>query len=159
MTATITSKFRNSLWIAPFLFGVLVWILIGICVHLSEEDYSPSNAQVIMVTLVILIIYICFKTYRAVNRFIKVTVSPDVLLLHYLLINKQTIVNYADIVHVSLVRESPDDNGFNRRVSLIDTIKLKIELNTGKNLYLVEEYYENFDELKEAIRRARFNLE
>jgi hypothetical protein len=159
MTETLTSKFRNSLWTAPLFFGILVAILIGVCVHLTGEEYSRTNAQVGMVTLVFLIIYICFNTYRAVKRFIKVTVNPDALMLHYLLIDDRKTINYADIVHVSLVCSSLDYAENTRRLSLVDTTKLKIELNTGKKLYLVEEYYENFDELKEAIRRARFKLD
>jgi hypothetical protein len=159
MTETITSKFRNSLWTGLLFFGIFVFILIAVCVNLSEEDYSPGNAHVIMVTLAILIIYICSNTYHAVKRFIKVTVSPDALLLHYLLINDRTSVNYADIVHVSVVSENTDYYNISTRFNLIPAVKLKIELSTGKNLYLFEEYYENFDELKEAIRRARFKLD
>jgi len=152
MTETVTSKFRKSLWIAPILFGILVFSLIAICV-------TPGNTGMIMGILVVLIVLFCFNTYRAVTRFIKVNVSPDALLLHYLLINKQIIVNYADIVHVSVVRENTGRDENSRSFTLIDTIKLKIELNTGEDLYLFEEYYENFDEIKEAIRRARFNLD
>jgi hypothetical protein len=152
MTATVTSKFRNSLWISPFLLGILVSGLIAICV-------APGNAYMVPGTLAVLIILICFNTYRAVNRFIKVEVSPDSLLLHYLLINKQISVNYADMVHVSIVRNTSDYYETSRRFTLADTTKLKIELNNGKKLYLVEEYYENFDELKEAVRRARFGLD
>jgi hypothetical protein len=154
MTTTVTSKFRNSLWTAPIFFAILVSILIAVIASLAEADYSISSAHEIMAILVILIVLFGVYTYRAVTRFIKVTVSPDQLLLHYLLTGKRLIVNYGDIVHVSVVRESTG-----RETSLIDTIKLKIELNTGQNLYMVEEYYKNFDELKEAIRRARFGLD
>jgi hypothetical protein len=161
MTATVTSKFRNSLWIAPILLGVLVAILTVVVVNLSEEDYSPSNAQVIMASLATMIILVCYKTYRAVKRFIKVTVSPDALLLHYLLINNKITIDYADILHVSVVNESRYFYGIEmmRSFSLVDTTKLKIELRNGKKIYLVEEYYENFDELTEAVRRARFKLD
>jgi hypothetical protein len=156
MTTTVTSKFRSSLWTAPIFFGILVFILIAVIVNLADADYSPSNAHEIMALLLILIALICSFTYRAAIRFIKVTVSPDELLLHYLLTNKRVTVNYADIVHVSMFQQTTP---FTRDISLINTVKLKIELNTGQNLYLVEEYYKNFDELKEAIRRARFGLD
>jgi hypothetical protein len=159
MTAAVTSKFRNSLWIAPIFLGVLVFVLIALVDDLAQKDYSPGNAHQIMEILAILIGLISFNTYRAVNRFIRVTLSPNELLFHYLLINKIITVNYANIVHESVVYRNTDFKGIMTRPTLLYTVKLKIELNTGQNLYLIEEYYKNFDELKEAIRRARFGLD
>lgn len=85
--------------------------------------------------------------------------SPNELVLQYILTNNRITVNYTDIVHVSLVRENTDYYDIMTRFTLIPKTKLRIELSSGKNLYLFEEYYENFDELKEAIRRARFKLD
>jgi hypothetical protein len=58
-----------------------------------------------------------------------------------------------------VVYRNTDFKGVMTPFTLLYTVKLKIELNTGQNLYLIEEYYKNFDELKEAIRRARFGLD
>jgi hypothetical protein len=159
MTETVSSEFRKSLWSAPICLGIFIFIMIAVCVNLSDDEYSRGNAQVIMISLAILTVLICGNTYRAVKRFIKVSVGPDALLLHYLLINEKTIINYADITHVSVVRKNTDSYNIYTTINLIDTIKLKIELNSGKKIYLFEEYYKNFDELKEAIRRARFKLD
>ena len=160
MTSTVTSKFSKSLWVAPVLLGVLISMLIAVCPSLSQPDYNPNDEPEIVCILVIITLLICYNTYHAIRRFIKVTVTPDVLLLHYLLINNQKIINYADIAHVSLVQENTQIRGTaDSRSSPGDNIKLKIELNSGQKLYLFEEYYQNFDELKEAIRRARFKLD
>lgn len=159
MTTTITSRFRNSLWIAPVLFGILVSVLILICINLSEGEDSRANANVVVAAVIILIVYICYNSYHAIRRFIKVMASPNELVLQYILTNNRITVNYTDIVHVSLVRENTDYYDIMTRFTLIPKTKLRIELSSGKNLYLFEEYYENFDELKEAIRRARFKLD
>gem|GEM_PF-6053718 len=68
-------------------------------------------------------------------------------------------MNYNEIVHVAVVEKYSTYLGIG--ASFTGTCKtcLKIELNTRQDLYLFEEYYKNFDELKEAIRRARFGLE
>jgi hypothetical protein len=158
MTTTVTSKFRNSLWTAPVFLVILIFILVTIIVYLVDQDYSQSNAHEIMATLAILIGIICFNAYSAVTRFIKVTVTPDALLLHYLLTGKQRAVDYESIAHIALVRDYSGD-GSSLRYSLINLVKLKIVLNTDDIFYLYEEYYQNFEELKEAIRRARFKLE
>jgi hypothetical protein len=70
MTATVTSKFRNSLWIAPIFLGILVFVLIAVIDNLAQKDYSPSNAHQIMEILAILIGLISFNTYRVLNRLI-----------------------------------------------------------------------------------------
>ena len=111
-----------------------------------------------MAILAILIGLIGFNTYRAVTRFIEVTVTPDALLLHYLLTGKRRTVDNESITHVALVRDYSSD-GSSPRYSLINKVKLKIVLNTDDIIYLYKEYYQNFEELKEAIRRARFKLE
>ncbi|HWZ04478.1 MAG TPA: hypothetical protein VNX40_12765 [Mucilaginibacter sp.] len=81
---------------------------------------------------------------------------PDRLVLNYLIINKQVNINYADILHESVVREHRREGIRDIRP---DVIKLKIELGGDKIIYLYQSYYTNFEELAEAIRRARFNLE
>jgi hypothetical protein len=132
--------------------------LIIVVVYLADQDYSQSNAHEIMAILAILIGLIGFNTYRAVTRFIEVTITPDALLLHYLLTGKRRTVDNESITHAALVRDYSSD-GSSQRYSLINKVKLKIVLNTDDIIYPYEEYYQNFEELKEAIRRARFKLE
>lgn len=154
MTETVTSKFRKSFWIAPVFFFILVFVLISVVVSLAESDYSISSAHQIMAILVFLIVSICFSVYGTVKSFVKVTVEPNKLLLYNLLTTKNRTVYYTEIMHVTRV-----NRGFSGRFSIVEDILLKIELDTGEKLYLPEERYENFDELAEAIRRARFKLD
>ena len=133
-------------------------MLIAVCINLSPAYYSSGNVQKIICVLIIVIL-ICYSTYHAIKRFIKVTVTPDVLSLQFLLINYHKTVNYTDIVHASVVQNAELRRGDISSFTLGDTKKLKIELSSGEKLYLFEEYYQNFDELKEAIRRARFKLD
>jgi hypothetical protein len=160
MTETVTSKFRNSLWIAASLFAILIFGLIVVILNLitTPGSFKAGKMQFI---LPMLMVFGCFYGYRVVKRLIKVTVTPDSLLLSFLLTGSKRTVNYADIVHVSRLREtSLRQDTFNiPPTTLIDPLKLKIELNTGENISLYKEYYENFDEMAEAIRRARFKLE
>jgi len=157
MTETVTSKFRNSLLIAPLFFCLLMFGLITLCVELSATSDEHNNAGEIMGTIAAIVILGYYNTNHAIKRFIKVTVSPDGLVLNYLLINKKITVNYADLLHEDVFSENTDGTG--APPTLIDTVKLKIELNNGENLYLYKEYYENFEDLAESIRRARFKLE
>ena len=55
MTATITSKFSNSLWTGLIFFVFLISLLIGVIASLADTGYSISAVHQIRVTLVILI--------------------------------------------------------------------------------------------------------
>jgi len=105
MTATITSKFSNPLWAGLIFFVFLISLLIGVIASLADTVYSISAVHQIRVTLVILIFLSSFFIYRAITRFIKVTVKPDVLILHYLLNGTRTSVNYNEIIHVAAVEK------------------------------------------------------
>jgi hypothetical protein len=154
MTETVTSKFRKSIWVGPIFLCILVFMLISVIVILAERDYSISSAHQIMAILAFLIVVIGFFTYGAARSFIKVMVEPNKLLLYNVLTTNKRTIYYTEIVHVTRI-----NLGYNDRYSLVEDIMLKIELDTGEKLYLPEERYKNFDELAEAIRRARFKLD
>ena len=158
MTSAFASKFRASLWVTPVMSGILAFALITICISLSETAYGTENANQIMLILAILIGLVGYIIYYAITRFIKVAVTPGALVVRYLFNNKKA-VEYSHIEHISLVSGKSISRGGGTRSSIGGKIKLKIELDNGEKLYLYEESYENFDELKEAIRRARFNLD
>jgi len=154
MTETVNSKFYSTIWLTAFLYGILIFFLIVICVGLAGNKNYRGELIFILALAVILS---GFYIQRAFKRLIKVAVTPDALILNYLISEKKVTIQHADILHESVIRERETHTG--GRVIVSDIVKLKIKLNTGKNFYLYEDYYENFDELAEAIRRARFKLE
>ncbi|MDR3697222.1 hypothetical protein [Mucilaginibacter sp.] len=156
MTETVTSKFDRMIWFTAFLYSLLILILTGVCAGLATSG-NPNNREELFIILAVVIGLSCFYIDRAIRRLISVTIMPDRLVLNYLIINKQVNINYTDILHESVVRERLNSSG--GRAIISDTIKLKIELKTGKIFFLYESCYTNFEEMAEAIRRARFKLE
>jgi hypothetical protein len=103
-----------------------------------------------------LTVYGYFYIKKTINTFIKITVAPEYLIFNYLLIKKKITIYYANIVHV----ESVDLTTYGRDgTKYISATKLNIDLNTGKRISFSEDSYSNYDELKESIRKHRFNLE
>lgn len=151
MTLTVNSKFHYYLWVtvifcAIFAAGFIIAFIIALTNYLNP-------GSVIIAVVLLPLIYFAIKVI--IGSLLKITVTPDGLKFKYLVTGKQTIINYADIVHVENVHEkslrSSSDEG--------SGVRLNIFLKNGDEYVIPEDNYANYNELKEAIRRNRFHLD
>lgn len=155
MTETVTSKFTNGFWASVIFIGIFSLSIIIFCLVLDVQALLATNwGEVVLFTAFSAItIFIGFNNINA--TLLKVSAAPEGLILNYLLTRKQIIVNYADIKHEGVVQERS-----RRDPAIVNgSVKIVLELSTGETIYLLQESYTNFEELAEAIRRARFQLE
>jgi len=151
MTQPVTSNLTKIYWFKAAVFSLFVFTSMIACIHYSV-NYNPAallSTGIFSLVLVIVYIYLAIRLTR------KITAAPDGLIIEYLLTKRQIIINYDDITHVENIRV----NG-NRENALFPSFRsLAIEISTGENLSINESDFNNYDDLKEAIRRNRFHLE
>jgi len=106
--------------------------------------------------MMVVAIFGFFYFRKTNNSLIKITAAPECLVLKYLISRKQIKISYQDITHIGITHISgPQDSV---RYSAEYT-NLDIVLLNGDTVTLLKDNYSNYDELKEAIRRHRFNLD
>ncbi|TWJ00832.1 hypothetical protein JN11_02092 [Mucilaginibacter frigoritolerans] len=156
MTEPVTSKFASYYWLKVTFLSIFVPLAISAClwaVIVKHNNYS--QVQLIAFTLFpawLVLLYI----YQVVFTCVRITTAPEGLIWLNLLTKKRMVINYSDIEHVD--NHKVIDN--NRGMSPFTTAhKLVIELSTGKFLSFKDDQYANYEELKEAVRRRRFNLD
>jgi len=162
MAETVTSIFRPRIKTITIVAGILTWgtIALLICFYVYDGTNDPGTEVVFGVLGFPALFYIYLKPI--LKRFLKVTAGADGLVFHYLLTNKKIVIDYAEISHVESDGVNPGrwyHHQFVERNSTNEAqARLQICLNTGAKFYIDAANYSNYDELKEAIRRHRFNL-
>jgi len=154
LAETVSSKFDWGFVMKFIVYTLLVsGVLSTIVVIIFSGNYSPVESLILFLLISLLA---CFYIVFVIRQMIVVTAAPEGILIKSLITGKSTTIEYKNIEHVSslnVVRRGRDG------VDIIDHRKLKIELNTGKHYSFTNMQFNNYDELKEAIRRHRFHLD
>lgn len=155
MGDTVVSEFSSMFWVKGVVLSIIYWgilIIYDTVVYVHRDNYSTVELVVTgLVSVFAIGIYIKLVT----DSYIQLTIAREGLCITYLLTKKEIVIDYTDITHVSsIIANSRDD-----KVSARRYLKLKIELSTGEKFSFSEDQFNNYHELKDAIRRFRFNLE
>jgi hypothetical protein len=154
MTTAVTSKFTTLFWVKMIVIiaAILIAVIFG-AVYLSLHHTMYPTSQII-IFIVLAVAAVGVYTYNLTVSLLKITAAHEGLILYYMLTKKKIVIDYADILHVS--------NVHSRQTGLPTSsggVKLVIELSTGEEFFIKEENYENYVELKDALREFRFHLD
>jgi len=146
MATSVSSKFTNGFWFKGL--GVSAF---AFCLITAWINYLINNKDSSLLLIFSLAFFIIIYIYFTIRALREITIAPEGLIVKYLLINRKVTFKYEDIVHIKNLRMDRFDQGY--------YLYLVIEFANGKSIKFKENDIDNYDELKEAIRRNRFSLE
>jgi len=166
MAETVSSVFRPHLKRNVIISSVIIWPVILFLAYSYLNDEAGVNASNIVICLICISIFGYLYFRGIVSMFLKITAAPEGLIFHYLLTDKKIVIDYAEIKHIeSLMNMSwrAKSRGIIPATAERDDLSangftLKIYLTSGETFTFDDSNYTNYDELKESIRRHRFNL-
>jgi hypothetical protein len=154
MIETVSSKFAYAFWIKVIFFTIVASGLTATVIMISIKNWTQLKSPDLPLTILVLFLVYGFFIRWAYRAAIRIIATPGGLIIRHLVTKKQTIIAYADIVHVGNTRV----NVGRSEMRSYSYLKLVIELRSGEVLNFLAEDFDNYDEVKEAIRRFRFHL-
>ena len=117
--------------------------------------YFNFRGSSLLLTCNFAFVVIAAYIFLAVKSLRKVIIAPEGIIIKYMLINKKITIEYENIVSVKNLRMKRYGHGFVNSSFLY----LEIELASGEIISINDNIIDNYDEIKEAIRRERFSLD